>query len=92
MSKVLFGPVVTKPETPVLEEEKITRTEAGEKAQPGIDETDARFRFAATRDLQKARAQGNQVFLLLFTAFLFVTFWKYIHSCCFSLLPLPCGL
>ena len=77
LSKVSFGPVVTKPETPVLEEENITRTEAGWKAEPGIDETDARFRFAATRDLQKARAQGNQVFLLLFTVCLIVTFWKY---------------
>ena len=77
MSKVSFGPVVAKPATPVLEEEKITRTEAGGKAEPGIDETDARFRFAATRDLQKARAQGNQVFLLLFTVCLIVTFWRY---------------
>ena len=77
LSKVSFGPVVTKPETPVLEEEKITITEAGGKAEPGTDETDARFRFATTRDLQKARAQGNQVFLLLFTVCLIVTFWKY---------------
>ena len=54
LSKVSFGQVVTKPETQVLEEEKITRTEAGGKAEPGIDETDARFRFAATQNLQKA--------------------------------------
>ena len=77
MSKVSFGEVVVKPATPVLEEEKVTRTEAGGKAEPGIDETDTRFRFAATRDLQKARAQGDQVFLLLFTVCLIVTFWRY---------------
>ena len=77
LSKVSFGQVVTKPETQVLEEEKITRTEAGGKAEPGIDETDARFRFAATQDLQKVRAQGNQVFLLLFTVCLIVSFWRY---------------
>ena len=76
MSKVSFGPVVTKPETPVLEE-KVTETEAGDQVDSGIDETDARFRFSNTRDLQKARAQGNQVFLLLFTVCLIVTLWRY---------------
>ena len=75
MSKVSFGPVVTKPETPVLEEKKVTET--GEQVDSGIDETDARFRFSNTRDLQNARAQGNQVFLLLFTVCLIVTFWRY---------------
>lgn len=77
MSKVSFGPVVTKPETPVLEEKTVTETEAGDQVDSGIDETDARFRFSNTRDLQKARAQGNQVFLLLFTVCLIVTFWRY---------------
>lgn len=77
MSKVSFGPVVTKPETPVLEEKMVTETEAGDQVDSGIDETDARFRFSNTRDLQKARAQGNQVFLLLFTVCLIVTFWRY---------------
>ena len=77
MNKVSFGPVVTKPETPVLEVEKVTETEAGDQVDSGIDETDARFRFSNTRDLQKARAQGNQVFLLLFTVCLIVTLWRY---------------
>lgn len=77
MSKVSFGPVVTKPETPVLEEKMVTETEAGDQVDSGIDETDARFRLSNTRDLQKARAQGNQVFLLLFTVCLIVTFWRY---------------
>ena len=77
MSKVSFGPVVTKPEMPVLEVEKVTEIEAGDQVDSGIDETDARFRFSNTRDLQKARAQGNQVFLLLFTVCLIVTLWRY---------------
>ena len=81
---VSFEPVVTQSETPL--KEKVTgggEDRALSQPEEGVDEVDAKFRLASRHvhpsefDVDKARAQSNQVFLLLLVICLVVTVWKY---------------